>query len=84
MLWAGSTKITGRKISEMLGQGWRDAVHPDDLKHLDKQEPKLFALAPHMSMNIACAAPMALGIAFVGAQFLGAMRTEKLSDGMVW
>lgn len=35
IVWAGRTGISGRKMTEVLGHGWHDAVHPDDLESIE-------------------------------------------------
>ncbi len=37
IVWTGRTGVTGRKMKEMLGDGWRDAAHPDDIEHIEKK-----------------------------------------------
>ena len=37
VVWAGRSGVSGRPMNELLGQNWRDIVHPDDLFVLSRE-----------------------------------------------
>jgi len=37
VVWTGRAGVTGRSMKDMLGDGWQDTVHPDDLETIKKK-----------------------------------------------